>query len=258
LIFAVPRSGNSEIAELMDQCVKRGIAVSLIPQPYELYMSVPQLMDLDGLPILRLKHSAWTSPNPAWKRMLDLVLGTLLLVPCLPIILAVAGVLKIKKGNGFCREERYGQHGKTFWMYRLNSPRRAAALPSLELFLQHLSLTELPQLINVLRGEMSLVGPRPEGRDKVCHYTDWHFQRLKVQPGMTGLAQVHGLRDPNPLEDKTRYDLQYILRRSLFQDVSLLLQTIWTLLLRLGQTPIPESRIATMQEPDARPSTFAA
>jgi lipopolysaccharide/colanic/teichoic acid biosynthesis glycosyltransferase len=259
LIFAVPRNGNSEIAELMDQCVKRGIAVSLIPQPYELYMSVPQLVDLDGLPILRLKHSAWTSSNPAWKRMLDLFLGALLLIPCLPVILVAAGVLKMKKGKGFCREERYGQHGKTFWMYRLNSPRRAELLPSSELFLQHLSLTELPQLFNVLRGDMSLVGPRPEGQDKVRHYTDWHLQRFKVQPGMTGLAQVHGLRDPNPLEDKTRYDLQYILRRSLFQDVSLLLQTIWTLLLRFRQTPLSEPQIAkTVPEPDAHPSTFAA
>lgn len=259
LIFAVSRNGNSEVAELMDQCVKRGIAVSLIPQPYELYMSVPQLMDLDGLPILRLKHSAWTSPNPAWKRTLDLVLATLLLVPCLPIILAAAAALKTKKGKGFCREERYGLHGKTFWMYRLNSPRRALGLPVFELFMQHLSLTELPQLFNVLRGDMSLVGPRPEGLDKVRHYTDWHFQRLNVQPGMTGLAQVHGLRDQNPLEDKTRYDLQYILHRSLFQDISLLLQTISTLLLRLGQRPVPESRAAnTAPQPNARTSTFAA
>jgi lipopolysaccharide/colanic/teichoic acid biosynthesis glycosyltransferase len=76
---------------------------------------------------------------------------------------------------------------------------------------------------------------------------------------MTGLAQVHGLRDLNPLEDKTRYDLQYILHRSLFQDVSLLLQTISTLLLRLGQKPIPESPTAvTVPQPNARPSTFAA
>jgi lipopolysaccharide/colanic/teichoic acid biosynthesis glycosyltransferase len=259
VIFAVPRNGNSEVADLMDQCVKRGIAVSLIPQPYELYMSVPQLMDLDGLPILRLKHTAWTSPNPAWKRILDLVLGTLLLVPCLPIIVVAAAVLKMKKGKGFCREERYGQHGKTFWMYRLNSPRRVAGLPSLELFMQHLSLTELPQLFNVLRGNMSLVGPRPEGLDDVCHYTDWHLQRLKVQPGMTGLAQVHGLRDRNPLEDKTRYDLQYILHRSLFQDVSLLLQTISTLLLRLGQRPAPEPRTAVaLPKPNARTTPFAA
>jgi lipopolysaccharide/colanic/teichoic acid biosynthesis glycosyltransferase len=119
-------------------------------------------------------------------------------------------------------------------MYRLNSPRREPNLPMYERVMQHLSVTELPQLLNVLRGEMSLVGPRPEVLESVRHYTDWHLQRLNVKPGITGLAQVHGLRDQNALEDKTRYDLQYILHRSLFQDISLVMQTIWTIIRRLG------------------------
>jgi len=233
LIFAMPRNGNPEVAELMDQCVKQGIAVSVVPQPYELYLSTPELIDLDGLPILRLRHSLWSATDPAWKRILDLAVGLPLLIPAMPMILAAALVLRLKKGAGFCREERYGLHGRTFDLYRLNSPRRAKDLPAYESIMQHLSVTELPQLFNVLRGDMSLVGPRPEGFESVRHYTDWHRQRLNVKPGMTGLAQVHGLRDQTPLEDKTRYDLQYILRRSLFQDVSLLLQTMWTLAGRL-------------------------
>jgi lipopolysaccharide/colanic/teichoic acid biosynthesis glycosyltransferase len=98
--------------------------------------------------------------------------------------------------------------------------------------IQQSSFTELPQLINVLLGDMSLVGPRPEEPEKVRHYSEWHRQRLSVRPGMTGLAQVHGVRDQNSSEDKTRYDLQYILHRSLFLDISLLLQTTWTLALR--------------------------
>jgi lipopolysaccharide/colanic/teichoic acid biosynthesis glycosyltransferase len=80
---------------------------------------------------------------------------------------------------------------------------------------------------------MSLVGPRPEGLDRARRYTEWNRQRLNVKPGITGLAQVHGLRDQHSSEDKTRYDLQYILHRSLFQDISLLLQTAWTLILRV-------------------------
>jgi len=117
-------------------------------------------------------------------------------------------------------------------MYRLNSDRHAVGLPFHEFVMQQSSFTELPQLLNVFRGEMSLVGPRPEGPEKVRHYSDWHRQRLSIRPGMTGLAQVHGLRDQNSSEDKTRYDLQYILHRSLFLDISLLLQTTWTLALR--------------------------
>ena len=249
LIFAVSHNGNPEVVELMDQCAKRGVAISVVPQPYELYLSAPEFMDLEGLPILRLRHSTWNSTEPAWKRILDLALATLLLVPAVPLILAAALVLKMRKGRGFCGEERCGKRGKPFWMYRLNSSRRERDLPIYELVMQHLSLTELPQLFNVLRGEMSLVGPRPEGMDNVRHYTDWHLQRLNVRPGMTGLAQVHGLRDQNELEDKTRYDLQYILHRSLFQDISLLLQTIWTLIRRLEYVPRRREQPDAGQQP---------
>jgi lipopolysaccharide/colanic/teichoic acid biosynthesis glycosyltransferase len=257
LIFAVSRNANAEIADLMDQCAKRGIAISVIPQPYELYLSVPELMDLGGLPVLRLRHSTWSATDPSWKRGLDLVLGAILLVPCLPFILTGAAVLKVRKGKGLCREERCGLHGKKFWMYRLNSPRRGVDLPTYERVMQHLSLTELPQLFNVLRGDMSLVGPRPEGLNDVRHYTDWHLQRLNVKPGMTGLAQVCGLRDLTSLEDKTPYDLQYILYRSLFQDVSLLLQTIWTLTRRLGYLRKPYSSDTAQQQRQSTSSLAA-
>ena len=231
----------------MDQSVNRGIAVSVIPQPYELYLSTPELMDLDGLPILRLRHPTWNSSEPAWKRALDLALAALLLVPSVPVIVAAALILRMNKKKGFCREERCGKGGKPFWMYRLNSPRRETDLPIYERIMQQMSVTELPQILNVLRGDMSLVGPRPEVLEKIRHYTDWHLQRLNVKPGITGLAQVHGLRDQNTVEDKTRYDLQYILHRSLFLDISLLLQTIWTIFRRLGHVPERSGSVAAQQ-----------
>jgi lipopolysaccharide/colanic/teichoic acid biosynthesis glycosyltransferase len=247
LIFTTPTSGNGAVAGLMEQCVKSGVAVTVIPQPYELYLSRPELLDLDGLPLLRLRHSYGPSADPAWKRATDLVFAIPALIFACPLILGAAFWLKLKKGAGFCREERYGLHGERFFLYRLNSPRRTSSLPPYELVMQHLSITELPQLLNVIQGQMSLVGPRPEGFESIRHYTDWHRQRLNVKPGMTGLAQVHGMRDQHLLEDKTRYDLQYILRRSMFQDVSLLLQTFWTLGGRLAhlrklRRDAPESR----------------
>lgn len=234
VVFTNSRNGDPRFVELMQQCVIRGIAISIIPQPYELYSSAAELLDLDGIPVVRLRNSLSTPKFQQWKRVMDLVLALPLLLFALPIILVAALILRLKKGCAFCREERYGLHGQCFWVYRLNSPRKEPDLPTYERILQHLSITELPQLLNVLRGEMSLVGPRPEGLDSVRHYTDWHWRRMSVKPGITGLAQVHGLRDQHALEDKTRYDLQYILHRSLFQDLSLLLQTIWTLFVRLG------------------------
>jgi lipopolysaccharide/colanic/teichoic acid biosynthesis glycosyltransferase len=118
-------------------------------------------------------------------------------------------------------------------MHRLNSDRDCKSLSANEMFLQKLSITELPQLWNVLRGDMSLVGPRPESPERAKHYSDWQRQRLNVKPGITGLAQVHGLRQQHSSEEKARFDLQYMLHPSAFMDVALLLQTIWTLFVRL-------------------------
>ncbi len=243
VILTIPQTSHPEVLDLVALCRRREIAVSLVPQPYLLYLSKPELVDLGGLPLLQLKDAATRmTANPIWKRVLDLVLAPCLSLLSLPVILIAAAVLRQLKGQGFCRELRCGQHGKPFWIYRLNSERNASGLTRAESVMQQLSLTELPQLLNVLRGDMSLVGPRPEGLDRARRYTDWHRQRLSAKPGMTGLAQVHGLRHQNSSEDKTRYDLQYIMHQSVFQDISLLLQTIWTLLgrvLQLRKVPPP-------------------
>ena len=229
LILAVSKQDHPEISDLVTRCLHHGIAVSVVPQPYELYLSRPRLVDLDGLPLLKLEGIPADQRTPIWKQLLDMTVATcLLLIGGLPV-LTVAAWFRIKRGKGFATETRCGQFGKPFKMYRLNSERDAVGMSIPEFLMQQTSFTELPQVLNVLRGEMSLVGPRPEGPEKVRHYSDWHRQRLSVKPGITGLAQVHGLRDQNSSEDKTRYDLQYVLHRSLFLDISLLLQTIWTL-----------------------------
>jgi lipopolysaccharide/colanic/teichoic acid biosynthesis glycosyltransferase len=233
VILTVSAPGHPEILDLTLRCGSQGIAVSMVPQPYEMYLTKPELTDLDGLPLLELQTVPLLEDEPFWKRSFDVAMTLALLPVCIPPMLAGAALLKVKKGRAFCCEQRFGKDAKEFGIFRLNSPRRATELPMYERLLQKTSITELPQLFNVLRGEMSLVGPRPEGLDRARHYTDWHRQRLKAKPGITGLAQVHGLRDQHSSEDKTRYDLQYILRRSPFQDVSLLLQTAWTLAVRL-------------------------
>lgn len=237
IIVALPKPGHPEIMDLTAHCQNHGIAVSVIPHPYELYLSKTQLIDLDGLPLLQLRDASGAIEMPVWQRFMDLALASILVASSIPPMLVGAALLKIKKGRGFCRELRCGQSGESFWMYRLNSPRYVDSLSRYEVVLQHLSITELPQLLNVLRGEMSLVGPRPEPPEKVKHYSDWQKQRLNVKPGITGLAQVHGLRDQNSSEDKTRFDLQYILNRSAFTYISLLLQTFWTVAVRLVRLP---------------------
>jgi lipopolysaccharide/colanic/teichoic acid biosynthesis glycosyltransferase len=256
IILTVPKTGHPEILELAASCRRAGLAVSLIPQPYELYLSKPELTDLDGLPLLQWVGAATAHADPSWKRALDLALSICMLPLAVVVIAPAAAILKLRKGRSFCRELRCGQHGKTFWMYRLNSERQGTGLPTHEFLLQRSSLTELPQLFNVLRGEMSLVGPRPEGPERIRHYSDWHKQRLSVKPGMTGLAQVHGLRDQHSSEDKTRYDLQYILHISAFQDISLLLQTAWTIAPRLLRVRRSQSPVLDLPVEDRMKAVF--
>src|SRR5262249_31836785 len=144
--------------------------------------------------------------NSSWKRGLDIILGSVLFVICLPILLLACISLFHKRGGPLRSELRCGRQGISFPMWRLNSDRGTGELPGYELLMQHLSITELPQLWNVLRGKMSLVGPRPESAERAKHYSDWQRQRLNIKPGITGLAQVHGLREEHSSEEKTRFD----------------------------------------------------
>lgn len=230
IIITLSKPGGwPEIANLATRCRREGVGVSVVPHPYELYLSRPQLLDIGGLPVLQLRDADEGVGGRIWKRCLDVVLGGALLILLAPVLITGALILAAKNGGSFCRELRCGKLGEKFFMYRLNSDRDAASLPLVELVMQQLSITELPQLWNVLRGEMSLVGPRPESPERVKHYSDWQRRRLNLRPGMTGLAQVHGLRQQHSSEEKARFDLQYMLQCSFFLDVSLLLQTAWTL-----------------------------
>jgi lipopolysaccharide/colanic/teichoic acid biosynthesis glycosyltransferase len=255
IVLTVAMPNHPEILELTSSCRTRGIAVSMVPQPYELYITKHELTDLDGVPLLQLLPVTSANPEPFWKRPFDICMTVVLLPICLVPMVGAAALLKFKKGRAFCTERRFGKNGVQFPIFRLNCPRATADLPGYERWLQKLSIPELPQLFNALRGDMSLVGPRPEGPDRTRGYTDWHRQRLKVKPGITGLAQVYGLRHQHSSENKTRYDLQYILHRSFFLDISLLVQTVWTLVLRLVQTQDPDDE-SNVTSPVASVSGF--
>jgi lipopolysaccharide/colanic/teichoic acid biosynthesis glycosyltransferase len=238
LILALDKPAWPEILNLTGQCREHGIHVSFVPEPYELYLSKLDLIDVDGLPLLQLQDPAvsyafWSY----WKRGMDIVLGSLLLVIAMPALLPAVIRLHWIKGRAVREETRCGQNGGLFSMLRLNVDRPANHASRFERMLEKLSLTELPQLWNVVRGDMALVGPRPESPQRVQCYSEWQRQRLIVKPGITGLAQVHGLREQHSSEEKARFDLQYLLNPSPLTDVSLLLQTLWTLAIRLIRYP---------------------
>lgn len=237
VIVALPYAANPEFRNLVDRCRECGIRISVVPQLYELYVTRPRLLDLDGLPVLQLREPHASAAYLTCKRRLDVVAATLLVLPAALIVIPVGLYLRVRRHHFLRTELRCGRHGKLFSMLRLDLDRPCGSPSRFERVLDALSITELPQLWNVLCGDMSLIGPRPEPPDRVQHYSEWQHHRLSVTPGMTGLAQVHGLRDGSSSEEKTRLDLQYLMHRSLLIDLSLLLQTGWTLARRLIHGP---------------------
>jgi lipopolysaccharide/colanic/teichoic acid biosynthesis glycosyltransferase len=231
IVTALPPN-VTEVRKLVAECRKAGIQVYLIPQWYDLYVSKAELVEIDGLPLLSLEERHRPVTYFALKRAMDLVFGATILILVSPLLLFGALFVYNKKGKAFRTELRCGRDGIPFWMYRLNVDRHASNPERYERLFVRWSLTELPQLWNVLRGDMSLVGPRPESAERLKCYSEWQRQRLKVRGGVTGLAQVHGLREQHSSEDKARFDLQYILNWSPFLDLSLIVQTVWTLLFR--------------------------
>jgi lipopolysaccharide/colanic/teichoic acid biosynthesis glycosyltransferase len=233
LIIALPYAPTAEIHKMIARARDMGISTSVVPQSYELYASRPRLFTLDGLPLLRLPEPGLSRRYVLLKRALDLLGACMLSIPATLVLLPAAAALIVKKGVAFRRETRIGQYGVSFALWRLNVSRPVPAGSRFESFLDHLSITELPQLWNVAAGDMSLVGPRPEPPARTANYSDWQQRRLRVKPGMTGLAQVQGLREFSSSEQKSRFDLQYVMDAHLLWDISLLLQTIWTLVMRL-------------------------
>jgi lipopolysaccharide/colanic/teichoic acid biosynthesis glycosyltransferase len=251
LIIAMPQPNGLEVRRLIAECRRASIQVYLVPEWYDLYLSKAELVEIDGLPLLSLQERTPNAMSSRLKRTMDFVLSAGILLLVSPVLAVAAFVVHSIKGRAFRTELRCGKDGIPFGMYRLNIERHAASPEPYEKLFVRWSLTELPQLWNVLSGDMSLVGPRPESPERVKYYSDWQRQRLKVHAGVTGLAQVHGLREQHLSEDKARFDLQYIFNWSPLLDLSLILQTVWTLLIRgLSQGPPPTQAASFVRTSD--------
>lgn len=251
LIAIEPLPPGAETAKLISNCRDAGLSVRLVPERYQLYLSKAKLTEIGDVPLLSLEELSMPTLGLEMKRAVDLAGALVLLVLSSPLLLA-AGALYLAKGKSFRKELRCGKNGCTFWMYRLDIDRDAPELGSGERILAGSSLTELPQLWNVVKGDMSLVGPRPESPDRVKHYSEWQRQRLSVTPGLTGLAQVNGLREEHSSEAKARFDLEYIFHWSMFLDLSLLIQTVWIVFLRILNPGALRS--TSIMQTDALPS----
>jgi undecaprenyl phosphate N,N'-diacetylbacillosamine 1-phosphate transferase len=176
------------------------------------------------------------------KEFFDQIFGWLVLIILSPLFWLVAGLIRLEtSGPAFFRQERIGKNGTPFVAYKFRSMVENATSQGLGLnvavndsritrvgkFLRDTSLDELPQIFNVITGEMSLVGPRPTLAQQVARYNAFQRRRLLVKPGITGWAQVNG-RNAIPWEDRIKLDVWYVEHWSLRLDFSILLRTIKT------------------------------
>jgi len=244
-VFVVlPLEQASKLREIQEWLGDEPVTLHFVPDLHELATLGGYIEEFDGLQIVTLQSSPLTGWNSVLKRAVDLVAGGLALLICAPVMAAVALAIRCSsKGPVLYRQERMGLDGERFQLLKFrtmvndaeqhtgpvwaadNDPR----ITPLGCWLRHWSFDELPQLINVLRGEMSLVGPRPERPPLIDEFRKTiprYMLRHKVKAGMTGWAQIHGWRGNSSLATRIKYDLDYIENWSLWRDMKIIALTI--------------------------------
>jgi exopolysaccharide biosynthesis polyprenyl glycosylphosphotransferase len=258
VIIADPAFPEPEALELVDQCHQRGVTVRIAPSTMEILVHRAEFVPGQSVPLFELRPPVFEGFDYAVKRTFDLVGAALLLVLLSPVLLTCGAAVKMSsRGPILYRSIRPGIGGVPFacfkfrTMYR-DADERQADLESLNeasgaLFkirddprmtpigtlMRRYSIDELPQLLNVILGQMSLVGPRPLPQRDYDRLEDWHKKRYLVLPGITGLWQVSGRADLD-FDDLVRLDFLYLERWSVFLDLSILLKTVPAVITRRG------------------------
>ena len=250
VLIADPDFPQEEAVELVDRCHRDGVRVRVAPSTMEILMDRVEYVPGQALPLFELKPPVFEGIDFALKRTFDLVGATLLVAVLSPLMILAAAAIKLtSRGPVFYRSSRPGIGGKCFPCLKFRTMvagaeqlqdrleehnevggaifkmREDPRVTSVGRFLRRWSLDELPQLFNVLRNEMSLVGPRPLPQRDYDRLEDWHRKRYLVLPGMTGLWQVSG-RSELDFDELVRLDFLYLERWSVFLDLTILLKTI--------------------------------
>ena len=244
VVLTLPFERLDLVKTITERLVNLTVDLQFVPDLLELHTSRLRLTDLAGIPFISVRETALSGADRIVKRTFDLVCSAAALLVLSPLLAIIAGLVKLSSpGPVFYRQGRVGRDGRQFQMLKFRSMRSDAEartgpvwtvendprVTGLGRFLRRFSLDELPQLWNVLRGDMSLVGPRPERQvfvEKFSQELPRYFERHRVRSGLTGWAQVHGLRGNTSVEERTLYDLHYVENWSLALDVKIILMTI--------------------------------
>lgn len=234
----------SKLEDIVNTCEKSGVHTKFIPDYNKVIPTRPYTEDLLGLPVINIRHVPLNSTfNQFVKRVGDIIGSAILIVLFSPIMLGVAIAVKLSsRGPVIYKQERVGLHNSNFVMYKFRSMRidtenevrftspnddRTTGVGS---FIRKFSLDELPQLFNVFKGDMSLVGPRPERPQFVEQFKEEiprYMIKHQVRPGMTGWAQINGYRGDTSIEKRIEHDLYYIENWTFAFDISILFQTLY-------------------------------
>jgi exopolysaccharide biosynthesis polyprenyl glycosylphosphotransferase len=260
VVIALPSSDHARTSEILMSCAERQVGFRIVPDFYELSLNQVDIVDVNGIPLIGVRDVQIAGTNLLVKRAIDVVLAGAALVALSPLIGLIALAIKIDSpGPVVYRSTRVGRGGKTFGCLKFRSMRQDAdkqlakvlhldeARSGGKLFkikndprrtrvgawLRRTSIDELPQLWNVLRGEMSIVGPRPPFPHEVEKYEDWHRRRLEVTPGLTGMSQVSG-RSELTFDETALLDIWYIENWSLGLDLKIMLRSVPAVALGTG------------------------
>jgi len=245
VILALPREDAPLVQKILAELDDEVVSVRVVPDLLGTLTLRSTIEDLDGLPVISLREGPFVGWAAVQKRAFDVVGSGLGLVLVAPILLLVSVALLLSSGRPlFFAQERMGLDGRLFRMFKFRTMQRDAERASgpvwtklddprrtrLGAFLRRTAIDELPQLWNVLRGDMSLVGPRPERPVFVEEFRreiPGYMLRHKVKAGLTGWAQIHGWRGDTSLHERVEHDIHYIQNWSLGFDLRILLLTLW-------------------------------
>jgi len=250
VIIALPWTQHRKIMSIVQECQRKQIRARIVPDLFQMSLSQVDVHDLGGIPLIGVRKTVIGRWQRALKRALDVVIVTVGGVLLAPLMGLVAVAIRLDSaGPPVFRQLRVGKGGQQFWCYKFRSMHEGAENERQHLeayneaegavfkirddprrtrigrWLRRFSLDELPQIYNVLRGEMSVVGPRPPLPSEVAQYEAWQMQRLQVAPGMSGLWQVSG-RSNLTFDEQCLLDIYYIENWSALLDIKILLRTI--------------------------------
>ena len=258
VVVALPYSAYPNLARIVLALEELPVRVWVALGFFDLALYRMGVVDVAGIPMLDLRAPALSEYQLLAKRAFDLLFGSLGLVLLSPLMVLASFLIWLEdRGPMIYKQKRVGENGRIFSVYKFRTMVQGAEELRLQVeradengntihktkddprvtrvgkILRRTSIDELPQLVNVLQGTMSMVGPRPEMPYLVEHYQPWQRKRFSVPPGITGWWQVHG-RSDRPMHLHTEDDLYYIQNYSIFLDIQIMVRTIWVVLIGKG------------------------